>query len=60
MRVEEGFQQVPFREDNPYISDPVLPSLLKRTLPASAFKEIESDLERLGTDVLTSCVDPGF
>ncbi|PPR08159.1 hypothetical protein CVT24_012123 [Panaeolus cyanescens] len=54
MRIEEGFQPAPFLEDNAYINDPVLPSLLKRTIPASAFKEIESDLTRLGHDVVTS------
>ncbi|KAF8073704.1 hypothetical protein FPV67DRAFT_761537 [Lyophyllum atratum] len=54
MRVEDGFQPVPFPEDNPYTSDPVLPSLLKRTLPESAFEEIEPDLKRLGEDVITT------
>ncbi|GLB38330.1 putative acyl-CoA dehydrogenase, C-terminal domain [Lyophyllum shimeji] len=54
MRVEDGFQPVPFQEDNPYTSDPVLPSLLKRTLPSSAFQEINPDLERLGADVVTT------
>jgi hypothetical protein len=48
MRVEDGFQpvrvvfssrlvltagQVPFSEGHPYITDPVIPSLLKRLLP---------------------------
>ncbi|KAG6831929.1 hypothetical protein H0H92_006530 [Tricholoma furcatifolium] len=33
MRVEDGFQPIPFLEDNPYTSDPVLSSLLKRTVP---------------------------
>ncbi|KAG6909136.1 hypothetical protein DXG01_001888 [Tephrocybe rancida] len=56
MRVEEGFQPIPFLEDNPYASDPVLPSLLQRILPPSVFQEIEPDLNRFGADVITSCV----
>ncbi|KAG5648418.1 hypothetical protein DXG03_004992 [Asterophora parasitica] len=54
MRVEDGFQPIPFTEDNPYTSDPVLPSLLKRIIPPRAFKEIEPDLIRLGGNVITT------
>ncbi|KAF5382435.1 hypothetical protein D9615_002858 [Tricholomella constricta] len=54
MRVEDGFQPIAFPEENPYTSDLVLPSLLKRTIPRSAFNEIEPDLERLGADVITT------
>ncbi|KAF4617730.1 hypothetical protein D9613_006125 [Agrocybe pediades] len=54
MRIEEGFQQIPFSEENAYLNDPVLPSLLKRTLPTTVFQEIEPDLERVGSDVVTS------
>ncbi|RDB17827.1 Acyl-CoA dehydrogenase family member 11 [Hypsizygus marmoreus] len=54
MRVEEGFQPIPYPEDNPYTSDPVLPALLRRTLPPNAFNEIEPDLVRLGADVITT------
>ncbi|KAJ7445988.1 acyl-CoA dehydrogenase NM domain-like protein [Mycena galericulata] len=52
MRVEEVFHQQPPPTGNPYLSDPVLPSLLKRLLPASAFKTIEPDLIRLGDDLV--------
>ncbi|KAF8349432.1 hypothetical protein F5887DRAFT_1059662 [Amanita rubescens] len=54
MRIEQGFQQIPFSEDNPYTSDPVLPSLLKRTLPSDVFREIEPDLTRFGGQLLTT------
>ncbi|EDR13367.1 uncharacterized protein LACBIDRAFT_292578 [Laccaria bicolor S238N-H82] len=54
MRVEEGFQPVPFQEENTYTSDPVLPDLLKRTLPPSVFQQIEPDLIRLGGEIITS------
>ncbi|TFK27631.1 acyl-CoA dehydrogenase domain-containing protein [Coprinopsis marcescibilis] len=52
MRIEEGFQPIPFSEKNAYLEDPVLPGLLRRVLPDSVHKEIEPDLERLGSDVL--------
>ncbi|THU87021.1 acyl-CoA dehydrogenase NM domain-like protein, partial [Dendrothele bispora CBS 962.96] len=45
--------QEPFVEDNPYTSDPVLPSLLKRILPPQTLKEVEPDLVRFGQDVIT-------
>ncbi|KIM43215.1 hypothetical protein M413DRAFT_444026 [Hebeloma cylindrosporum] len=54
MRIEEGFQPIPFSEDNAYLSDPVLPGLLKRKLPRSALQEIVPDLERLGSEVVSS------
>ncbi|KAF9463049.1 hypothetical protein BDZ94DRAFT_649315 [Collybia nuda] len=54
MRVENGFQPTPYPEDNPYTSDAVLPALLRRTVPQSVFQEIEPDLVRLGTDVITT------
>ncbi|KAF8903126.1 acyl-CoA dehydrogenase/oxidase [Gymnopilus junonius] len=54
MRVEEGFQPIPFSEENAYTEDPVLPSLLRRILPKGTFQEIEPDLERIGSEVVTS------
>ncbi|KIJ17834.1 hypothetical protein PAXINDRAFT_111449 [Paxillus involutus ATCC 200175] len=54
MRVEDGFQLTHFTERNAYLGDPVLPSLLKRILPSSIAAEIGPDLERLGTDVITT------
>ncbi|KAL4251826.1 acyl-CoA dehydrogenase family protein [Abortiporus biennis] len=54
MRVEEGFKITPFTEGNPYTTDPVLPSLIKRLLPGDARKEVDEDLERFGEVVLTS------
>ncbi|KAF5369463.1 hypothetical protein D9758_002733 [Tetrapyrgos nigripes] len=53
MRVEEGFQIIPYAEENPYTSDPVLPFLLKRILPAKTLEEIEPELARFGQDVIT-------
>ncbi|PFH54068.1 hypothetical protein AMATHDRAFT_845 [Amanita thiersii Skay4041] len=53
MRVEQGFQPVPFKDENPYATDSVLPSLLKRTLPPDVLREVEPDLARLGDDILT-------
>ncbi|KAJ7100843.1 acyl-CoA dehydrogenase NM domain-like protein [Mycena belliarum] len=52
MRVEDVFHQQPPPTGNPYCSDPVLPSLLKRLLPASALSTIEPDLIRLGNDLV--------
>ncbi|KAI8994137.1 acyl-CoA dehydrogenase/oxidase [Trametes punicea] len=54
MRVEEGFQPVPFVEGNPYSTDPVLPALLKRILPPEVFREVDEDLDRFGGEVLTT------
>ncbi|KAE9393159.1 acyl-CoA dehydrogenase NM domain-like protein [Gymnopus androsaceus JB14] len=54
MRIEEGFQQVPLNEGNPYLHDPVLPSLLRRLIPSKFFTEIEPELERFGADVITT------
>ncbi|OSD07275.1 hypothetical protein PYCCODRAFT_1430518 [Trametes coccinea BRFM310] len=54
MRVEEGFQPVPFVEGNPYSTDPVLPALLKRILPSEVFQDVDKDLERFGGEVLTT------
>ncbi|KAL6304350.1 acyl-CoA dehydrogenase/oxidase [Sparassis latifolia] len=53
MRVEEGYQPVPYIEGNPYAADPVLPSLLKRLFPSKVLEEVEGDLERFGNVVLT-------
>lgn len=53
MRVEQGFQIPPYEEGNPFSTDPVLPSLLKRTLPELIFREIQPDLVRLGDDIST-------
>ncbi|KAI0632061.1 acyl-CoA dehydrogenase/oxidase [Trametes polyzona] len=57
MRVEEGFQPVPFVEGNPYSTDPVLPALLNRILPSDIFQDVSKDLERLGGEVLTNVRD---
>ncbi|TFK64633.1 hypothetical protein BDN72DRAFT_825377 [Pluteus cervinus] len=54
MRVENGFQVTPFVEENPYTSDTVLPSLLRRILPSELLGEIENDLTRFGGEVITS------
>ncbi|EIW59446.1 uncharacterized protein TRAVEDRAFT_122464 [Trametes versicolor FP-101664 SS1] len=54
MRVDEGFQPVPFVEGNPYSTDPVLPALLKRILPADVFRDVDADLDRFGGEVLTT------
>ncbi|TDL23313.1 hypothetical protein BD410DRAFT_787656 [Rickenella mellea] len=48
MRIEEGFQLTQIPEPNPYPSDLVLPSLLRRLLPASYCKTIDADLFRFG------------
>ncbi|KAJ7866980.1 acyl-CoA dehydrogenase NM domain-like protein [Mycena olivaceomarginata] len=47
MRVEDVF-----RQEIHILSDPVLPILLKRLLPASALSTIEPDLIRLGEDLV--------
>ncbi|OCH91207.1 hypothetical protein OBBRIDRAFT_543176 [Obba rivulosa] len=52
MRVEDGFQPVPFNEDNAYTADPVLPALLKRLLSSAAFADINADLRRFGGEVM--------
>ncbi|KAF8195441.1 hypothetical protein BJ912DRAFT_847226 [Pholiota molesta] len=54
MRIETGFQPTPFFEGNAYVEDPVLPGLLKRTLPKSVLQEVQPDLVRLGSDVVTT------
>ncbi|KAJ3722050.1 acyl-CoA dehydrogenase/oxidase [Lentinula guzmanii] len=67
MLVEQGFQQVPFQEGNPYTQDPALPSLLRRLIPPRDFpgasyaanqrlfnEEIEPELERFGAEVITT------
>ncbi|KAJ7620048.1 acyl-CoA dehydrogenase NM domain-like protein [Roridomyces roridus] len=54
MRVEQVFHQQPPPTGNPYLTDPVLPSLLKRLLPSSAFETIEPDLIRLGDELVTT------
>ncbi|PBK97416.1 hypothetical protein ARMGADRAFT_1009434 [Armillaria gallica] len=54
MRIEEGFQQPPYVEGNAFLTDPVLPSLLKRILPADVQKDIQPDLVRFGEEVVTN------
>ncbi|KZT23442.1 hypothetical protein NEOLEDRAFT_1157320 [Neolentinus lepideus HHB14362 ss-1] len=54
MRAEEGFQQTPYTEGNPYAADPALPSLLRRLFPRSILEEIEPDLRRFGDEILTT------
>lgn len=46
--------QTPYTEDNPYTSDTVLPSLLKRILPQHVQNDINDDLERCGDIIFTS------
>ncbi|KAJ3830780.1 acyl-CoA dehydrogenase/oxidase [Lentinula raphanica] len=54
MHIEQGFQQVPFQEENPYSRDPVLPFLLRRLFPPRLFnEEIEPALEKFGEEVIT-------
>ncbi|KAJ7779070.1 acyl-CoA dehydrogenase NM domain-like protein [Mycena metata] len=52
MRIEQVFHQQPPPTGNPYLTDPVLPSLLKRLLPATALSTIQPDLIRLGEDLV--------
>ncbi|KAK0504220.1 acyl-CoA dehydrogenase domain-containing protein [Armillaria luteobubalina] len=54
MRIEEGFQQPPYVEGNAFLTDPVLPSLLKRVLPVDVQKDIQLDLVRFGKEVVTN------
>lgn len=54
MRIEEGFQQPPCVEGNAFLTDPVLPFLLKRILPADVQQDIQSDLVRFGEEVVTN------
>ncbi|KAI1793402.1 acyl-CoA dehydrogenase/oxidase [Ganoderma leucocontextum] len=54
MRVEEGFQPVPFVEGNPYTTDPALPSLLRRILPPDVFQDADREMKRFGGEVLTT------
>ena len=44
--------QVPFIEDDPYHTDPALPSLLKRLLPTEHQREIIDDLKRFSSEVI--------
>ncbi|EAU86035.1 acyl-CoA dehydrogenase domain-containing protein [Coprinopsis cinerea okayama7 len=53
MRIEDGFQPIPYSEENVYLEDPTLPSLLRRLLPNSVLRDVQPDLERLGKEVLT-------
>ncbi|THH19219.1 hypothetical protein EW146_g1919 [Bondarzewia mesenterica] len=52
MRVEEGFQQLPFSDDEPYGADPVLFTLLKRLFPKSVHAEVDADLRRLERETI--------
>jgi len=54
MRVEEGFQPTPYIEGNPYTTDAVLPSLLRRLAPSDVRSDVDSDLTRFGDVVLTT------
>ncbi|KAI0087786.1 acyl-CoA dehydrogenase/oxidase [Irpex rosettiformis] len=49
--------QRPYMEGNPFTTDTVLPSLLKRLATSQAFDEISEDLERFGSVVLTTLRD---
>ncbi|KDQ11963.1 hypothetical protein BOTBODRAFT_34820 [Botryobasidium botryosum FD-172 SS1] len=51
MRVEQGFQVVPYPMLHPYKDDLVLPSLLRRILPDNLRSDIEADLIRWGEDI---------
>ncbi|KAL0961129.1 hypothetical protein HGRIS_006103 [Hohenbuehelia grisea] len=59
MRVENGFQITPYTLDNAYLTDPVIRSILKRTLPTHAFNEIDQDLTRLGHEAVTTLPEIG-
>ncbi|KAI0259816.1 hypothetical protein BC834DRAFT_832928 [Gloeopeniophorella convolvens] len=52
MRIEEGFQQTPFSDEEPYGADPVLPDLLKRLLPNSIHCELDPEFRRFETVVV--------
>ncbi|PCH40066.1 hypothetical protein WOLCODRAFT_88441 [Wolfiporia cocos MD-104 SS10] len=54
MKVEQGFQPIPFVEGHPYFTDPALPTLLKRLLPPDVAPAIIADLDRFGGLVSTS------
>ncbi|EJD48253.1 hypothetical protein AURDEDRAFT_151052 [Auricularia subglabra TFB-10046 SS5] len=53
MKVEETFAQSPPPEVNPFTSDLVLPPLLKRLLPQSAFSDVSDDLSRFGAEIVS-------
>ncbi|KAK1232055.1 hypothetical protein PQX77_004814 [Marasmius sp. AFHP31] len=59
MRVEEGFQPIPYAEGHPYTSDPVLPALLKRLIPEETLSAFEHDLVRFGDEVKTNIRELG-
>ncbi|KAK0221634.1 acyl-CoA dehydrogenase/oxidase [Armillaria fumosa] len=54
MRIEEGFQQPPYIEGNAFLTDPALPSLMKRILPVDVQKDVQPDLVRFGEEVVTN------
>jgi len=54
MRIEEGFQPVPYTEGHPYLTDPALSGLLKRLLPSSVLQDVEHDLTRFSGEVMTT------
>ncbi|KAF7324586.1 Acyl-CoA dehydrogenase NM domain-like protein [Mycena kentingensis (nom. inval.)] len=57
MRVEDIFHQTPPQTGNPYLSDPALPSRIKRLAAPEALKTIEPDLIRFG-DVVVDVLRP--
>ncbi|KAF9267389.1 hypothetical protein L218DRAFT_920194 [Marasmius fiardii PR-910] len=59
MRVEDGFQPVPYVEQNPYTTDPVLPSLLRRLVAEQTLSAFEPDLVRFGDEVITTIREMG-
>ncbi|GJJ08036.1 hypothetical protein Clacol_002243 [Clathrus columnatus] len=59
MKVEEGFQIVPYDESHPYTKDTVLPQLLNRLLPHKYLSEIESDLTEFGDFIVHHCRNIG-
>ncbi|KAI0304516.1 hypothetical protein B0F90DRAFT_1809321 [Multifurca ochricompacta] len=54
MRIEDGFQQTPFSDEEPYVTDPVIPVLLRRLFPKSVYHELEPDFRRFEKVIVTS------
>jgi len=52
MRVEEGYQPIPFPVWDPYRTDLILPALLKRLLPLEVLQAVEADLLHFTDEVL--------
>ncbi|KAG7088385.1 hypothetical protein E1B28_012386 [Marasmius oreades] len=59
MRVEDGFQPIPYLEQNPYTTDLVISSLLRRLVPEQTLASFEPDLVRFGDEVITTIRETG-